>query len=298
MKTKKNPLDNPALFPQGTVIEILDDSIRTNHPGYHVVKCIAQNGVRSYVAITYTKDTIGDMELDFAINLSYSIRIVERSNGSVVFESPIRGCSEVTKGGIRGFLIREIRDYRQAPDYVHKGKGELYLGPSYKYDHLLRAIIKSMMPRDAVLDDTRFMLWLEANKVCFKKHPMLFNTEELNWYYVTVNKKKLLRSIRQNINRLQGRVKDALRVEDDDYERQEYERFLDEEETDLNNRIESRIVSDVREVINEYGFIQSEQCVGNGEYAPVCSQCNACMMPNRGQGTICDSCDRDIFDDR
>lgn len=42
---------------------------------------------------------------------------------------------------------------------------------------------------------------------------------------------------------------------------------------------------------NEHGFPQTMQHDGRGKYVPVCSSCKACVMPNRGQGTICDTCD-------
>jgi len=41
-----------------------------------------------------------------------------------------------------------------------------------------------------------------------------------------------------------------------------------------------------REITNEFGFIQ----MVDAEDYPICSQCGACVMPNRGQGTMCDKC--------
>jgi hypothetical protein len=42
---------------------------------------------------------------------------------------------------------------------------------------------------------------------------------------------------------------------------------------------------------NEYGYPQTMQEGGPGQKDhPVCSCCYACVMPNRGQGTACDTC--------
>lgn len=44
--------------------------------------------------------------------------------------------------------------------------------------------------------------------------------------------------------------------------------------------------------INQYGFPQTFQRSGDDTAdIPVCAQCHACVMPNRGQGMICDACD-------
>ena len=40
------------------------------------------------------------------------------------------------------------------------------------------------------------------------------------------------------------------------------------------------------DTINEYGFVQT---VDEDGY-PVCSQCGCCVMPNRGEGTLCSMC--------
>jgi hypothetical protein len=48
------------------------------------------------------------------------------------------------------------------------------------------------------------------------------------------------------------------------------------------------------EETNEHGFPQTMQHDGQGKYFPVCSDCRACVMPNRGQGMICDACDHEF----
>lgn len=46
----------------------------------------------------------------------------------------------------------------------------------------------------------------------------------------------------------------------------------------------------LRQGTNEFGFPQT-YLEDEGEASiPVCSNCTAMVMPNRGQGTICDSC--------
>lgn len=47
------------------------------------------------------------------------------------------------------------------------------------------------------------------------------------------------------------------------------------------------------EATNKHGYLQTFQRSDDGTSdVPVCSQCHACVMMNRGQGTICDACDR------
>lgn len=48
---------------------------------------------------------------------------------------------------------------------------------------------------------------------------------------------------------------------------------------------------DTIEVTNEYGFKQ----VIDEEGSPICAQCHACVMPNRGQGMICDHCAYEVM---
>lgn len=48
------------------------------------------------------------------------------------------------------------------------------------------------------------------------------------------------------------------------------------------------------EFTNEHGFPQMMQHGGKGQYFAVCCQCKACVMPNRGQGMICDQCDHEF----
>lgn len=47
------------------------------------------------------------------------------------------------------------------------------------------------------------------------------------------------------------------------------------------------------ETTNDYGLPQTMQYDGYGKYFAVCAQCKSCVMPNRGQGTICDKCAHD-----
>jgi len=42
--------------------------------------------------------------------------------------------------------------------------------------------------------------------------------------------------------------------------------------------------------VNDYNHPQTYQVDDNGKSFPVCSCCHAMVMPNRGQGTACDSC--------
>ncbi len=46
---------------------------------------------------------------------------------------------------------------------------------------------------------------------------------------------------------------------------------------------------------NEAGFPQYYQvCSKTGDEYPVCIQCKSMVLPNRGQGMICDKCDREF----
>ncbi|MBK6616356.1 hypothetical protein [Ottowia sp.] len=44
------------------------------------------------------------------------------------------------------------------------------------------------------------------------------------------------------------------------------------------------------EVTNEHGFPQ----MVDEEGSPICASCAAAVMPNRGQGMICDQCDHEF----
>jgi hypothetical protein len=44
------------------------------------------------------------------------------------------------------------------------------------------------------------------------------------------------------------------------------------------------------EITNQYGF---RQVVFVEDQVPCCAQCHAYIMPNRGQGMICDTCDHE-----
>jgi hypothetical protein len=44
---------------------------------------------------------------------------------------------------------------------------------------------------------------------------------------------------------------------------------------------------------NEFGHPQMYQRTLKGDI-PICAQCQCCVMPNRGQGTICDHCAHEI----
>lgn len=46
--------------------------------------------------------------------------------------------------------------------------------------------------------------------------------------------------------------------------------------------------------MNQHGFPQTYQQVGGASF-PVCSCCHAMTMPNRGQGTACDTCQHEAF---
>ena len=48
---------------------------------------------------------------------------------------------------------------------------------------------------------------------------------------------------------------------------------------------------DYIEVTNDYGYKQ----LVDEEGRPICAQCHACVMPNRGQGMICDCCAHDFL---
>ena len=45
---------------------------------------------------------------------------------------------------------------------------------------------------------------------------------------------------------------------------------------------------------NQYGFPQTYQ-IGLGHEFPVCICCHAMVMPNRGQGTACDTCNHEAL---
>lgn len=46
-----------------------------------------------------------------------------------------------------------------------------------------------------------------------------------------------------------------------------------------------------REHINKHGFPDMLEITANGPSHEVCPQCKSCVMPNRGNGMLCDSCD-------
>ena len=48
------------------------------------------------------------------------------------------------------------------------------------------------------------------------------------------------------------------------------------------------------EMTNEYGHLQTYM-QDEASLFPVCSSCHAMVMPNRGQGMLCDQCSHDIF---
>lgn len=48
------------------------------------------------------------------------------------------------------------------------------------------------------------------------------------------------------------------------------------------------------EATNQYGFTQTYLQDGTSA-RPICSSCHALVMPNMGQGTLCDQCSHDIF---
>lgn len=45
-----------------------------------------------------------------------------------------------------------------------------------------------------------------------------------------------------------------------------------------------------RRVVNAHGFTDMCELHSDGFSSPVCVQCKACVMPNRGSGMLCDSC--------
>lgn len=48
------------------------------------------------------------------------------------------------------------------------------------------------------------------------------------------------------------------------------------------------------EMTNEFGHPQMYQ-ICDGARFPVCSSCHAMVMPNRGQGSACDSCQHEAY---
>ena len=45
------------------------------------------------------------------------------------------------------------------------------------------------------------------------------------------------------------------------------------------------------DVLNQHGFLDTLDEEGH----PVCPQCHCCVMPNRGQGTLCNACNHDLL---
>lgn len=46
-----------------------------------------------------------------------------------------------------------------------------------------------------------------------------------------------------------------------------------------------------RKIENKYGFKDCVDINDTDAYVPLCSQCHCCIMPNHGNGMMCDNCD-------
>lgn len=49
-----------------------------------------------------------------------------------------------------------------------------------------------------------------------------------------------------------------------------------------------------REYINKYGFPDMLEITADEHPHEVCPQCKSCVMPNRGNGMLCDACDHEF----
>ena len=49
-----------------------------------------------------------------------------------------------------------------------------------------------------------------------------------------------------------------------------------------------------RDVENKHGFKDCLDINCDHPYIPLCPTCHCCVMPNRGQGMICDTCDHEF----
>lgn len=284
---EKYTMNHPQLFPQGTVVEFLDFQDRfhsKSFQGQHVVDHVARNGPRSYVLVTKTPSPVGEGHF-VCMNLQHDIRIVKRGDGPVrVFD----GDDWVRDPVARHKHIWEDRlRVHSDPSSVPgpKGKGELFLGRVWIYERTVLLITFGLLSDYTVLDESKFTVWFNSIQSMFRFRPVPGLQDDM---YVTVSKKRLMRSLRQNINRMLMN-KSAV-------EKMETEKYMDDLDSDDDSSYNEGAGNEAFEITNEHGFPQMviNDATPNGtRLIPVCKWCGERTDENRGQGMICDLCQRE-----
>lgn len=166
-----------------------------------------------------------------------------------------------------------------------KGKGVLFLGREWLHEGTVRLITYGLLSDYTVLDESKFTEWFNSIQSMFRFRPIPGVQDDM---YVTVSKKRLMRSLRQNINRMLMN-KSAV-------EKRETEKYMDDLDDEDDSSYNEGAGNEAFEITNEHGFRQLVIVdPTDGRYTPICAQCKACVLPNRGQGMLCGSCENELL---
>lgn len=208
-------------FPVGTVFEIKENVTFTNPQTIYTVTGIYRNGARSWVLET---DTLREHTGYAGYNIDHVKRIISRGTGEV----------KITAGRREVDYQKVLREDQQRmeiqrPVKVRLGGEEVTLFTPRKRNYNTGSMQTLLMLECHRLGMTHANSWIDYQRLISQVFLQTWCTHVTqNYCQITmVNKKRLRRWLKQNINRFLTPMKAALKAEDEE-QREFYEREMEE----------------------------------------------------------------------
>jgi hypothetical protein len=230
-------------FPVGTVFEI-NENVRFGRKAEYTVTGIARNGVRSYVLTTGEfREHTGEQ----VYNIEHVKRVIRRGSGQVVIDHGYHGVGPTS----REKLLEEQRmmeitgpifgghDSDGEPKVIFTPRKRNYNTGSLQAVLMLE--IQKLGQPGLTVDYSRMITALFNQSWCFPVREKWFQI-------VCVNKKRLRRWLRQNVNRFLCKLDELVKLEEEEV-RLDYERDCRDWEDDYlrsNNDFPEGHVTDIK----------------------------------------------------